>query len=181
LLLATNTMHKVADEVQARAGLPLLHIAEATGKALQAAGVQRALLLGTRFTMEDPAIVQQPLLQHHGIQTLVPDAAGRALMHRVIFEELCRGQVLPSSRQAVQALIRHGADQGAQAVVLGCTEIGLLLSQADSDLPLFDTTVLHAAMGVEWILQGAATPRGSCRPPHEGGQATLKPETESMQ
>ena len=168
LVLATNTMHKVAAEVQARAGLPLLHIANATGAALQAAGVQRALLLGTRFTMEDPGIVADALLAKHGVACMVPDDAGRALMHQVIFDELCRGVLNPASRRAVQALIEQAAQQGAQAVVLGCTEISLLIQAEHSALPVFDTTALHAQAAIDWILHGAAPPSGRAAAPHEG-------------
>lgn len=153
LLLATNTMHKVAAQIEREGGLPLLHIADATGAALQAAGVRHAALLGTRFTMEDPAIVQQRLLQRFAVETTVPDAAGRALMHRVIYDELCRGVVNERSRSAVVALIAAMQAQGAQAVILGCTEITLLIDAACSPLPVFDTTALHAAAAVTWLLE----------------------------
>jgi aspartate racemase len=166
LVLATNTMHKLADALEAGSGLPLLHIADATGAALQQAGVQRAALLGTRYTMEDPAIVQQRLAQRFGVQCLVPDEAGRALMHRVIYDELCRGQVHTASRTQVVALIEQLQQQGAQAVILGCTEITLLIDAACSPLPVFDTTALHAEAAVSWMLQGAivATSNGDKTP-----------------
>jgi aspartate racemase len=151
VLIATNTMHKLADEVQAAAGVPLLHIADATGSALRAAGITRAGLLGTRFTMEDPAIVRDRLLTRHGVQTLLPDDAGRAAVHRIIYEELCRGRVEPSSRAVYVRAIESLRDAGAEAVILGCTEIGMLISPADSPLPVFDTTNLHAAAAVDWI------------------------------
>ena len=152
LVLATNTMHKVAAQIEAGAGLPLLHIADATGAALQDAGVQHACLLGTRFTMEDRSIVADRLLQRFGLHISVPDAEDRALMHRVIFDELCRGQVCDTSRAAVVALIERQRRQGAQAVVLGCTEICLLIDANCSPLPVFDTTTLHAAAAVGWML-----------------------------
>jgi aspartate racemase len=155
LVLATNTMHKVAAQVQADSGLPLLHIADATGAALRAAGVQRAALLGTRFTMEDASIVREPLAQRHGVQTAVPDAEGRALMHRVIYDELCRGVISNASRDAVVALIEAQRAAGAQAVILGCTEITLLIDASCSPLPLFDTTALHACAAVDWMLDDA--------------------------
>lgn len=151
VLLATNTMHKLADEVQAAAGVPLLHIADATGRALRDAGITRAGLLGTRFTMDDPAIVRDRLRTRHGVQTLLPDAAGRAEVHRIIYEELCRGRVEPASRAAYVQAIEALRDAGAEAVILGCTEIGMLISQAHSPLPVFDTTNLHAAAAVDWI------------------------------
>lgn len=152
LLIATNTMHKVADEVAAMAGLPLLHIADATGAALRAAGVRRAAFLGTRFSMEDRAIVIDRL-ERHGTPVLVPAPDDRALMHRVIFDELCRGVISPASRAEVVALIARQAARGADAVVLGCTEIGLLIDAGCSPLPCFDTTVLHAAAAVDWMLE----------------------------
>ncbi len=152
LLLATNTMHKGADRIAAAAGLPLLHIADATGVALQSAGIQHAALLGTRFTMEDDAIVRGRLQQRFGLKVTVPDAAGRALMHRIVFEELCRGQVLSASREDVVGLIAEQERQGAQAVILGCTEIGMLINDACSPLPTFDTSEVHAAAAVDWML-----------------------------
>ena len=153
LVLATNTMHKVAERIEAGAGLPLLHIADATGAALQAAGVQQAVLLGTRYTMEDDGIVRARLQQCFGLAIGVPGAADRALMHRVIYEELCRGVVDALSRQAVLDLIARQRAAGAQAVILGCTEIGLLIDAASSPLPVFDTTALHAAAAVAWMLE----------------------------
>ena len=152
LLLATNTMHRVADRIEAVCGLPLLHIADATGAALQAAGLQRVALLGTRFTMEDDRIVRARLQQQFGLAVSVPGAEDRALMHRVIYEELCRGVVADVSRAAVVAIIDRQRSEGAQAVILGCTEIGLLIDAACSPLPIFDTTVLHAVVAVDWML-----------------------------
>ena len=153
LVLATNTMHKVADQIEQGAGLPLLHIADATGRALQAAGVSHAALLGTRFTMEDDSIVRTRLQQRFGLMVSVPQLDDRALMHRVIYEELVRGQVLAPSREAVVALIERQRLRGAQAVILGCTEIGLLIDADCSPLPVYDTTVLHAAAAVDWMLE----------------------------
>ena len=153
LVLATNTMHKLADRIQSQCTLPLLHIADATGVALQAAGVQRAALLGTRFTMEDDSIVRARLQERFGLSISVPGADDRALMHRVIYEELCRGIVRDDSRAAVLALMARQQVAGAQAVILGCTEIGLLIDAASSPLPVFDTTVLHAQAAVNWMLE----------------------------
>ena len=152
LLIATNTMHKVGDAVAAASGLPLLHIADATAAALRAAGVRRAAFLGTRFSMEDRSIVIDRL-ERHGAPILVPEADDRALMHRVIFEELCRGIVRDDTRASIAALIARQAARGADAVVLGCTEIGLLIDARSSPLPCFDTTVLHAAAAVDWMLE----------------------------
>lgn len=159
LVLATNTMHKLAGQIEDQAGLPLLHIADATGAALQAAGVRQAALLGTRFTMEDPGIVIARLLQRHGVAASVPGAEDRTLMHRVIFDELCRGVVSAASRSAVLAIIERQRQQGAQAVILGCTEIGLLIDAACCPLPVFDTTELHAAAAVAWMLAPVPTQR----------------------
>lgn len=153
LVLATNTMHKVVDAIEAAAGLPLLHIADATGTALQRAGIQHAALLGTRFTMEDDTIVRARLQQRFGLQIRVPEAADRALLHRVIYEELCRGVVSDASRTAVVALIDRQRAHGAQAAILGCTEIGLLIDATCSPLPVFDTTALHAQAAVHFILE----------------------------
>ena len=152
LLLATNTMHKGAERIAAAAELPLLHIADATGAALRAAGIGHAALLGTRFTMEDDAIVRSRLQQRFRLRVTVPDAAGRALMHRIVFDELCRGQVKPASREAVVGLIAEQQRHGAQAVILGCTEIGMLVDDACSPLATFDTGALHAAAAVAWML-----------------------------
>lgn len=152
LLIATNTMHKVGDAVAAQAGLPLLHIADATSAALRAAGVKRAAFLGTRFSMEDRSIVIERL-QRAGTPVLVPDAADRARMHQVIFDELCRGVFSETTRAEIVALIARQAARGADAVVLGCTEIGLLIDDACSPLPCFDTTALHAAAAVDWMLE----------------------------
>jgi aspartate racemase len=153
LLLATNTMHKVAAAIAAATpGVPLLHIADATGQALRRAGIERAALLGTRFTMEDDSIVRSRL-QQQGLSISVPPAEDRKLMHRVIYDELCRGQVHDGSRAAVVALIERQRLRGAQAVILGCTEIGLLIDAGCSPLPVFDTTPLHASAAVRWICE----------------------------
>lgn len=151
LLLCTNTMHKVADAIEAASALPLLHIADPTAAAIQAAGLQRIGLLGTRFTMEQP-FYRQRLEDRHGIQVLVPDEPDRAEVHRVIYEELCRGVVSEASRQAYRQVITRLVARGAQAVILGCTEIGLLVRADDAEVPLFDTCVLHAQAAAERAL-----------------------------
>lgn len=151
LLLCTNTMHKVADAIEAASALPLLHIADPTAAAIQAAGLQRVGLLGTRFTMEQP-FYRQRLEDRHGIQVLVPDEPDRAEVHRVIYEELCRGVVSEASRQAYRQVISSLVARGAQAVILGCTEIGLLVRADDAEVPLFDTCVLHAQAAAERAL-----------------------------
>ncbi len=152
LLLCTNTMHKVADAIEAASALPLLHIADPTAAAIQAAGLQRVGLLGTRFTMEQP-FYRQRLEDRHGIQVLVPDEPDRAEVHRVIYEELCRGVVSEVSRQAYRQVITRLVARGAQAVILGCTEIGLLVRADDAEVPIFDTCVLHAQAAAERALR----------------------------
>ncbi|MBC7940383.1 MAG: amino acid racemase, partial [Chitinophagaceae bacterium] len=151
LVLATNTMHKVAAQIEAGSGLPLLHIADACGAALRQAGVRRVALLGTRFTMEDDSIVRGRLQTAYGLDVVVPAADDRATLHRVIYDELCRGVVSDTSRAAVVALIERQRAQGAEAVVLGCTEITLLINADCSPLPVFDSTALHAALAVQWL------------------------------
>ena len=158
LVLATNTLHKVADAIEAGSGLPLLHIADATAAALQAAGVQQALLLGTRYTMEDDDIVRSRLQQRGGLHIQVPDVAGRALLQRVVFDELVRGIVNPDSRALIGALIARHAAQGAQAVILGCTELMLMLDNSNSPLPTFDTAALHCASALQWMVGEPPTP-----------------------
>ncbi|WP_043311354.1 aspartate/glutamate racemase family protein [Pseudomonas sp. ML96] len=152
LVLCTNTMHKVAATIEAASDLPLLHIADPTAAAIHSAGLQRVGLLGTRFTMEQP-FYRERLEQRHGIQVLVPEEADRDLVHRVIYEELCLGQVREDSRQAYRALIERLVARGAEAVILGCTEIGLLVGAEDARVPLFDTTLLHAVAAAEQALQ----------------------------
>ena len=158
LLIATNTMHKVADEVERRSGLPLIHIVDATAAALQAAGVRRAGLLATAYTMEQDFYIGR-MRERFAIELLVPDAPARAEVHRVIYEELCRGRILDSSQDFYRRVVQDLADQGAEAIILGCTEISLLLDPADPvcGLSLFDSTALHAAAAVEWML-GARQP-----------------------
>ncbi|WP_252270738.1 aspartate/glutamate racemase family protein [Pseudomonas subflava] len=152
LVLCTNTMHKVAAAIEEASGLPLLHIADPTAAAIRAAGLQRVGLLGTRFTMEQP-FYRERLEQQHGIDVLVPDEADRDLVHRVIYEELCLGVVREESRQAYRQIIERLVARGAQAVILGCTEIGLLVGEADAAVPLFDTTLLHARAAADEALK----------------------------
>ena len=151
LVLCTNTMHKVADAIEQAVSIPLLHIADPTATAIRSAGLQRVGLLGTRFTMEQP-FYRERLESRHGIQVLVPDEADRQLVHRVIYEELCLGTVREESRLAYREVIARLVAQGAQAVILGCTEIGLLVGDADATVPLFDTTLLHARAAAERAL-----------------------------
>lgn len=150
LILCTNTMHIVAPAIEAAIDVPFLHIVDVTARGIRADGITEVALLGTRFTMEQPFYRER--LQQHGIGVRVPEQADRELVHRVIFEELCRGRIEPASRDAFRAVIERLARQGAQAVVLGCTEIGLLIGAEDSPLPIFDTTALHARAGAEFVL-----------------------------
>lgn len=150
ILLCTNTMHHVAPEIEAAVSVPLLHIVDPVGQALRADGVRRAALLGTRFTMELP-FWRERLETGSGIRLVIPDADDRGTVHRIIFDELCRGEIRPESRAAYVDVIRRLGDAGAEAVVFGCTEISLLLDPASSPLPAVDTTALHAAAAVDFI------------------------------
>ena len=151
LVLCTNTMHKVAPEIEAAIGIPLVHIADATAEAVRAEGLQRVGLLATANTMEQDFYVGR-LREMHGLDVLVPPAAERAAVHRVIYEELCVGVVNDSSRDEYARVITGLVSKGAEAVLLGCTEIDLLITQADSPVPIFDTTELHARRAVDLAL-----------------------------
>lgn len=150
LVLCTNTMHKVASEIEQAATAPLLHIADATATALIRDGVTSVGLLGTRFTMEQAFYRER--LEARGIEVLVPDAAQREVVHSIIYEELCRGLIRPESRAAYLDVIARLAERGAQGVILGCTEIGLLVQEADTSVKLYDTTELHAEQAVQFAL-----------------------------
>jgi aspartate racemase len=143
LVLCTNTMHKVAAQLEASVDLPLLHIADATATRVRAAGLRRVGLLGTRFTMEED-FYRGRLERDHGLEVLVPRADQRETVHRVIYDELCRGRVMEESRSQYRRIVHDLVDQGAAGVVLGCTEIGLLLGPQDAEVPLFDTARIHA-------------------------------------
>ncbi|WP_306334377.1 aspartate/glutamate racemase family protein [Streptomyces sp. KL118A] len=154
VLICTNTMHKVADQVEAALSVPLLHLADATAEAVRAAGVTRVGLLGTAFTMEQDFYRER--LAGHGLDVLVPDDGGRDVVHRVIYEELCLGVVREESRAAYQEVIRGLVGRGAEGVILGCTEIELLIGQAHSPVPVFPTTRLHAEAAVDAALAAPA-------------------------
>lgn len=151
VLLRTNTMHRMAEEVQAAMGVPLLHIADPTAERIRAAGLRRVGLLGTRFTMEQ-AFYTGRLADRHGLDVLVPGDADRAVVHRVIYDELVQGRVEPASREAYRGVIARLVERGAEGVILGCTEIGLLVRPGDCPVPVFDTAALHAEAAVEWAL-----------------------------
>ncbi|SDO68818.1 aspartate racemase [Halomonas shengliensis] len=150
LVLCTNTMHKVAPQLEQAVAIPLLHIADATANELHRQGVTRVGLLGTRFTMEQAFYRER--LEAQGIQVLTPDAAQRERVHTVIYDELCRGEIRTDSRADYLEIVGSLAGQGAQGVILGCTEIGLLIEADDTDVPLFDTTAIHAEQAVEAAL-----------------------------
>ncbi len=151
IVICTGTMHCVAPQIEEAIQVPLLHIADATARALVAAGVRRAALLGTRFTMEQ-TFFRDRIEQHIQQPVLVPDAASRKRVHDIIFGELCVGQLSQSSRDALVGIVKAQATAGADAIILGCTELSLLLKQEDSPLPLFDTTALHVEAALTWIL-----------------------------
>lgn len=154
-LICTNTMHRMADAVQAAIAIPLLHIADPTAERIKTQGFRRVGLLGTAFTMEQD-FYKGRLVTRHGLEVLVPDAADRALVHRVIYEELVQGRVEEASRQAYRAVMARLVAAGAEAIILGCTEIMLLVGEGEGDasVPLFDTTAIHAEAAVERALAG---------------------------
>ncbi|WP_429035441.1 aspartate/glutamate racemase family protein [Aeromonas veronii] len=151
LLIGTNTMHKVAPEIEAAIDIPLLHIADATAAKLRADGITRVGLLGTRFTMEQD-FYKGRLQDRFGLAVLVPDEAGRERVHRIIYDELCLGEIRESSRAEYLAIIAGLAAAGAEAVILGCTEIALLVGDARAAVPLYDTTAIHAEAAVALAL-----------------------------
>lgn len=151
LLICTNTMHKVAEPIQQQINIPLLHIADATGQTLIEQKFQRVALLGTQFTMSED-FYRARLQDNFGLEVVVPNRAEQTEVHRIIYAELCRGQITPESKQTYVKIVKALAANGAEAVILGCTEIGLLLSAQDCDLPLFDTLDIHSAFAVEFAL-----------------------------
>jgi len=152
VVVCTNTMHKLAARVAAAVTIPLLHIADPVGDAARRAGWRTLGLLGTAFTMEQD-FLRERLLERHGVAVLTPDAPQRADIHRIIYDELCNGVISDASRQVYRTVIADLAARGAQAVILGCTEITLLIKAADVDIPVLDTTALHAGAAVDFALQ----------------------------
>jgi aspartate racemase len=152
LVICTNTLHKLADIVQSNIKIPLLHIADAAGQRAVELGMKRVGLLGTRFTMEQD-FYRARLMQGFGLEVLIPDAAERETVHRVIYDELVVGIIREESRAAYRQIIAGLAQRGAQGIILGCTEIGLLVQSEDSPVPLLDTTVIHAEAAVDLALQ----------------------------
>ncbi|AYN29059.1 aspartate/glutamate racemase [Buttiauxella sp. 3AFRM03] len=151
IVLCTNTMHKVAHHIESRCSLPFLHIADATGRAITAQNVQRVALLGTRYTMEQD-FYRDRLNAEFGIESLIPHEEQRQRINQVIFEELCLGKITAESKHYYQQVIKELQKQGAEGVIFGCTEIGLLLNQQDCPLPVFDTAAIHAEDAVKFML-----------------------------
>ncbi|MFZ2486849.1 MAG: aspartate/glutamate racemase family protein [Anaerolineae bacterium] len=152
IVLCTNTMHKVAEEIQANIKIPFLHIADATAQRVKDAGIQNIGLLGTRFTMEEE-FYKGRLEQKFGLKVCVPNAQEREIIHRVIYNELVVGKIEQHSKEQYIDVMKQMVNQGAEGVILGCTEIGLLVQQEDSRVPLFDTTRIHAEAAVEYALK----------------------------
>ena len=152
VILCTNTMHKVADGIQKHLRIPILHIGDATAQAVKAEGLKKVGLLGTKFTMEED-FYKGRLVQKHNLEVIVPTEEARDVVNRVIYDELCRGEIKPSSKTKYLDIMEHLAKEGAEGIILGCTEIGLLVKKEDCQIPLFDTTRIHALAAVEYALQ----------------------------
>ena len=151
VVLCTNTMHLVADAMQAAVDIPMLHIADGTAERIKKAGIQTIALLGTRFTMEKD-FYKQRLVDQFGLKVLIPDASDRAIVHDVIYEELVKGVIREESKAKYLEIIHKLQGAGAEGVILGCTEIGLLVQDGDCEIPFFDTTRIHAEAAVEFAL-----------------------------
>lgn len=151
VVICTNTMHKVAEEVQKSISIPLLHIADVTAEKIKEKGLKKVGLLGTRFTMEE-GFYRERLKEKHGIDVIIPKENERELVHRVIYDELCLGIVKRESKERFKEIIEGLVSRGAEGIILGCTEIPLLIKQEDADVPIFDTTTIHAKAAVELML-----------------------------
>jgi len=152
VLICTNTMHKMAADVAANISIPLLHIADATAEKITSLGLKEIGLLGTKFTMEQD-FYKGRLKEQFGIRVVIPNESDREIVHNVIYKELCLGAIKDSSREPVKAIINRLSDNGAQGIILGCTELPLLIKQEDCPVPLFDTTVIHAEAAVQYALE----------------------------
>ena len=150
-IICTNTMHKLYDQIQQSVRIPLLHIADATANSIKAEGIQKIALLGTRFTMEEN-FYKSRLIENYGLDVIIPDAEDMEIVHRIIYDELCAGIIQPDSKQKYTDIIRRLVKEGAEGIILGCTEIGLLVKPVDSPVPLFDTTEIHAKAAVKYAL-----------------------------
>ena len=152
IVLCTNTMHKAADEIQANTHIPFLHIADATAEKVKAAGLHKVGLLGTRFTMEEP-FYKDRLIHDHGLEVILPNGQERETVHRVIYDELVVGKIEAESKRKYVGIIQRMVEAGAEGIILGCTEIGLLVHAGDCPVHLFDTTVIHAMAAVDYALR----------------------------
>lgn len=155
VILCTNTMHKAAAEIQAHIHIPFLHIADATAQKIKDTGLKRVGLLGTRFTMEED-FYKSRLTQGYGLEVVIPNPSERQIVHRVIYDELVKGEIRQEAKEQYVEIIEHLVREGAQGVILGCTEIGLLVKDGDCRVPLFDTTRIHAEAAVEFALDDRA-------------------------
>ncbi len=151
ILICTNTMHKVAADIEQNINIPLLHIADATAEALVKDRIKKVGLLGTAFTMEQD-FYKQRLIETYGLEVVIPNKADRQLVHNTIYNELCLGNIQDASRQEYLRIIKELTKSGAEAIILGCTEIGMLINQQHTDVPIYDTTAIHAAKAVEWAI-----------------------------
>jgi aspartate racemase len=151
VIICTNTMHRMADEVQAKIRIPLLHIADATAAKIKACGLSRIGLLGTRYTMEEE-FYRGRLTMNHGLEVIIPEDNERETIHRVIYDELVVGAIKPTSKAKYLRIVSSLITRGAEGIILGCTEIGLLIGQTDVEVPVFDTTLIHAMAAVEYAL-----------------------------
>jgi len=151
IIICTNTMHKTATEIQNNIRIPLIHIVDATAEKILANKIDRVALLGTKFTMEEPFYKDR--LKHHGIDVLIPNEKERSIIHKIIYNELCLGIIKLSSKQKVKEIINRLIANGAQGIILGCTELPLLIKQEDIPVPIFDTTTIHAKAAVEYALK----------------------------
>ncbi|WP_375320584.1 aspartate/glutamate racemase family protein [Aliivibrio logei] len=155
LLICTNTMHKVAPEIESSISIPILHIADATANKLVIDGIKKVGLLGTRFTMEQD-FYKSRLVEKFGIEVVVPEENDRSTVHNIIYDELCRGVINSGSREKYLSIVKSLHERGAEAVILGCTEIALLIQQAHTEVPLYDTTEIHAAQAVQLAISDMA-------------------------
>jgi len=151
ILICTNTMHKMAEDVTKNINIPLLHIVDATAEKAKAKDIEKIGLLGTKFTMEQDFYKDR--LKKYGIDTLIPNESQKKIVHNIIYEELCLGEIRDSSRESIKNIISYLGDNGAQGIVLGCTELPLLIKQDDSHIPIFNTTVIHAEAAVDFSLK----------------------------
>lgn len=152
IVICTNTMHKFADDIQSRVNIPILHIADATAKLVKESGIKKIGLLGTRFTMEED-FYKGRLVNKFGLEVIIPGEINRSTIHRVIYDELVLGDIKPESKKQYINIIEKMAASGVEGIILGCTEIGLLVKQEDSPVPLFDTTRIHAQAAVDFAVR----------------------------